>query len=517
MIFQKTINNETSITGIGIHSGKEVKMSFLPGKPNQGIRIIRTDLPNSPSVSGDWSNVVDTSLAIVLGTEGFIASTVEHLFASLYGAGIDNLDILINSYELPILDGSSLPSYKAIKNAGIVTQNSFRKYLFIKQPINHVEGDRYICAMPSDKLTINIKGYQTFSMVGHKLSYDFSEASFADEIASARTTFYLDEAPIMKQYGLFLGGSSENSVLLDKNRVLNPEGLRFHDEMLRHRIIDFLGTLRLVGMPVLSEFFINGADESLFYGFLKQLFSDKNNYDIVTMHYLDDLSEKKISEHKSSIFLSDNLYNDAFVYTQKNEFNFGTIEDLQSPKELTLAHPLIEKMVAKVHMVSQNTQLLNENRSLSFNIDRNGNVVVNLLRKESSSMSGQKIDSPKSKNMSIINIDGKPGRVNISTANNVNSEINYYQDANRFIDEILYCIAEINEISPDTKKELNKRVAELRVSVNNDSVEEEFVKILFNDLILKGDSIKKKVYDFMVSLSSSTLGSALYEGLKQLF
>jgi UDP-3-O-[3-hydroxymyristoyl] N-acetylglucosamine deacetylase len=263
-----------------MHSGKAVHLTIRPAHENYGIKFFRTDLPDCPGVSAHFNNVVDTSLATVIGNDGFIVSTIEHLMASFVALGIDNAKVEVDSYEMPIMDGSARPFTSLIKSAGIEEQTSSRCFFVVKEPIVLDEGGKFIGLYPADTFQISYSidfdhpmiGLQTYSM-------EMTDDIFEADIAGARTFGFYHEYEYMKQYGFAKGATLDNVVVVDKDKVLNPGGLRYPDEFVRHKTLDCLGDFSLLGMPILGRLVAKKSGHAFHYNFLNTFFSRKDAWE----------------------------------------------------------------------------------------------------------------------------------------------------------------------------------------------------------------------------------------------
>ncbi len=279
-VSQRTLRQPVGFKGIGLHSGKSVNLVIRPAPINHGIRFVRVDLPGSPGVTAQFNRVVDTSLATVIGSDGCIVSTIEHLMATFAGLFIDNALIELDAYEVPVMDGSAGPFTEKIKRAGIENQGVPRQFFVVKEPIELVEGDKSVTAYPSDVFRITCTIDFDHPLIGRQsLSADVTEKIFAAEISPARTFGFLHEVEYMKRVGLALGGSLENAVVIDRDRVVNPDGLRFSDEFVRHKILDCLGDFSLLGMPILGHLVVVKSGHAFNHAFLEKFFSARNSWE----------------------------------------------------------------------------------------------------------------------------------------------------------------------------------------------------------------------------------------------
>ena len=281
---QRTVENPVACSGIGVHSGKTVNIIIKPAPVNHGIKFKRIDLPDSPCISAKFNMVVDTSLATVIGHEGFIVSTIEHLMASLAGLSIDNALIEIDSYEVPIMDGSAGPFTALIQKAGIKNQGAPRYFFIVKKPVKLEQDGKSVSIYPdsSYKITYTIV-YNHPLIKTQTYSIDINDRSFGLEIASARTFGFLHEYEYMKRYGLAAGCSLDNVVVIDKEHIVNKKGLRFKDEFVRHKILDCIGDFSLLGMPILGHVVLHKAGHAFNHAFLKKFFAEKTSWETCTI------------------------------------------------------------------------------------------------------------------------------------------------------------------------------------------------------------------------------------------
>jgi UDP-3-O-[3-hydroxymyristoyl] N-acetylglucosamine deacetylase len=277
---QRTLQSSASCSGIGIHSGKEVNLAVRPAPANHGIKFIRTDLLDSPEISANFNQVVDTSLATVIGYDGFIISTIEHLMATFAGLAIDNALVEIDSYEMPIMDGSAGPFTDMILKAGIETQESPRCYFVIKQPIELKENGKFVGFYPASTFKISCTVEYDHPLI-HKQSFtiDISEKTFEAEVCRARTFGFLQEYEMLKRFGLAQGGSLDNVVVIDTDKILNPGGLRYHDEFVRHKILDSIGDFSLLGMPIIGHIVLDKSGHAFNHACLMKVFSQKQSWE----------------------------------------------------------------------------------------------------------------------------------------------------------------------------------------------------------------------------------------------
>lgn len=287
---QRTIAKPVSCSGVGVHSGKKVNLTIKPAPVNHGIKFKRKDLPESPSISAHFNMVVDTSLATVIGHDGFIVSTIEHLMATFSGLSIDNALVEIDAYEMPIMDGSAGPFTSLIKEAGIVEQTDPRCFFVIKKPIELKKDGKSVGIYPSSTYKISCTIEYDHPLI-RRQSYaiDVLGEIFEREISRARTFGFLHEVEYLKRYGLARGGSLDNAVVIDKHDIINQDGLRYPDEFVRHKILDCIGDFSLLGMPLLGHVVLNKSGHTFNHAFLKEFFAKKESWETRTIHNMNDL------------------------------------------------------------------------------------------------------------------------------------------------------------------------------------------------------------------------------------
>lgn len=254
--YQHTLKKSISCCGVGLHSGRTVNLRVKPAPVNNGIHFKRTDLPRKPPVKAHMDNVVDTCLATTIGEGKTTISTTEHLLAAMSSFGIDNAEVELDSSEVPIMDGSAAPFIHLLKGAGIQRQSEYRKILRINREISYTDGDSFIRVTPYNGLRITgeISFDDTF-IKKQSYSLDVSTERFIQEISRARTFGYVEQVEELWANGLALGGTLENVIAIHWNRssVLNEDGLRYDDEFIRHKVLDIIGDMALLGCPLLGH------------------------------------------------------------------------------------------------------------------------------------------------------------------------------------------------------------------------------------------------------------------------
>ena len=283
-INQRTLERAVSCTGIGLHSGKTVHLTLKPAFINHGIKFVRKDLPDNPCIPARFNCVVDTSLATVIGSDGVIVSTIEHLMACLAGLSIDNVIVELDSYEVPVMDGSAGPFTRMILDAGICELEAPRHFFRLTEPIELEQDGKFVGAYPDDtfKITCHID-FEHPLIRSQSCTIEVVDNVFEREISAARTFGFLHEVEYMKRYGLARGGSLDNAVVIDENKVINDEGLRYEDEFVRHKLLDSIGDFSLLGMPILGHIVTRKSGHAFNHAFLKRFFSEKTSWHTQTL------------------------------------------------------------------------------------------------------------------------------------------------------------------------------------------------------------------------------------------
>jgi UDP-3-O-[3-hydroxymyristoyl] N-acetylglucosamine deacetylase len=275
---QQTLRRQVSCAGIGLHSGNKVNLTLRPAAAGTGIVFRRVDL--GVDIPASVGQVTSLHYATVLGKDGATVETVEHLLAALVSAGIDNVVIELSQREVPIMDGSSAPFLFLIQEAGVKRLTAPRQYLKVLRPVNVGQGDKHIAIYPSDHFKVSYTISFDHPLLRHQSrTTRVTEQSFADDIASARTFGFLKEVEWMRQQGLALGGSLENAIVIGDTGVLNA--LRFEDEFVRHKILDAVGDLALLGHPLLGHVVAHRAGHALHTQLAAQLLADAGAWTLV--------------------------------------------------------------------------------------------------------------------------------------------------------------------------------------------------------------------------------------------
>ena len=299
---QYTLKESVSCCGVGLHSGRTVNLSIRPADVNSGIRFFRTDLPADTVLPAHMDKVVDTRLATTLGNDHFRISTTEHLMAAFQGFGIDNADVEIDATEVPIMDGSAEPFLNLLRITGKKRQNGFKKVIRITRPISYKDGDKHIKISPYNgfKVTGEICFDDTLIKT-QRYTFDLLAGRFGDEIAKARTFGYVEQVEELWANGLAQGGSLANVIAIHWNRksVLNEDGLRYDDEFIRHKVLDLVGDLALLGSPVLGHVEAYKAGHAQHLGLMQAIAAAPGCWEMVDMNTNGDSSVIKNIVHIS--------------------------------------------------------------------------------------------------------------------------------------------------------------------------------------------------------------------------
>jgi UDP-3-O-[3-hydroxymyristoyl] N-acetylglucosamine deacetylase len=284
--FETTVAQPVSAQGVGLHSGVPVTITIQPAAVGTGIVFRRTDLSNF-ELPASWRHVARVSYATSLMRQGVLISTTEHLLSVLYSMGIDNAYIDIDNLEVPILDGSGLPFVKLLEQAGIQTFKKRRKYLRIIKPVTVEQGNKRISILPADSFLLSCDIYFDHPLVGRQsMEMELTPDRYATEIAAARTFGFEYELDQMRNMGLIRGADLTNAVCFDREKVLNPGGLRFPDEPCRHKILDLIGDLALIGRPLLGHVIAERAGHAMHAALVARIMQDSSLYETITFDQL---------------------------------------------------------------------------------------------------------------------------------------------------------------------------------------------------------------------------------------
>ncbi len=288
MRFETTVQRPVEASGIGLHSGARVRIRILPAPPSTGIVFVRTDL-NNFLVPASWRHVAKVSYATSLMRQGVLISTTEHLLSVFYSMGVDNAYVEIDNLEVPILDGSGQPFVKLLREAGLKTYRRRRRYLRIRRPVSVEDGSKRISILPSDRFLLTCDVFFDHPQVGRQtLEMELTPERYASDIAPARTFGFEYELDKMREMGLIRGASLENAVCFDRTAILNPDGLRFPDECCRHKALDLIGDLALIGRPLLGHVIAERAGHAMHTALVAKIASDPTLYEILSFDQLAD-------------------------------------------------------------------------------------------------------------------------------------------------------------------------------------------------------------------------------------
>jgi len=303
MVKQRTIKNEVTETGIGLHKGRKVRMTLKPAPVDTGIVFRRIDLTPPIDIKADARDVGDTMLCTCITNDaGHSIHTVEHLASALSGLGIDNIIVEVDSYELPILDGSASPFIFLLQSAGIQEQDMPKKFIKINRTIRVEEDDKWAEFRPFDGFRVDFKidfAHPAIKQTNQHVVMDFSKDSYIDLVSRARTFGFMRDLELMNSMNLALGGSMDNAVALDDFRILNPEGLRYKDEFLKHKILDAIGDLYLGGHNLIGELVAYKTGHGLNNKLLNAILEQKDAWEYVTFENEEQLPIKYIESQNS--------------------------------------------------------------------------------------------------------------------------------------------------------------------------------------------------------------------------
>ena len=279
---QTTIAKKVHTVGIGLHKGEPIKLILEPLEAGGGIVFYRSDLGISFKASPE--NIVNTQMATVVGNDKGYISTIEHLMSAINGYGIDNIRIIVDANEIPVMDGSSASFCMLLDEAGVRELDANKKALIIKRAVEVREGDKLVRLSPSKspKFDYTIKFSHPLIGTQHYV-FEFSKKAYLKEISRARTFGFLKDVQALRSMGMALGGSLENAVVIDENKILNPEGLRFENEFVRHKILDAIGDLALVGAPILGDYTALAGSHDLNHKLTLAVLADAKNFELVDL------------------------------------------------------------------------------------------------------------------------------------------------------------------------------------------------------------------------------------------
>jgi len=286
-VYQHTVQQALTISGIGVHSGAPATLTIRPAPAGSGIVFIRTDIQDRDNViPARWDHVADTRLCTVIANKaGATVSTIEHLMSAFAALGVDNAEVDIDGPETPIMDGSAKPFIEAMDRTGLARQKAARKVLVIKKNISVKDGDKEAILSPADGQYFGFEIEFDNALIGRqKYTHQLKENSFRGEIAAARTFGFLHEVEMLRKMGLARGGSLDNAIVIDGDTVMNPDGLRFKNEFVRHKILDAVGDIYLAGAQLIGHYHGIKAGHAMNNKVLHALFADPTAYALVTLN-----------------------------------------------------------------------------------------------------------------------------------------------------------------------------------------------------------------------------------------
>ena len=285
MVKQRTLKSSVSVTGVGLHSGEKVTLTLRPGPANSGIVFRRVDVKPACEFQARADLVHDTRLSTCMEYNGVRIATIEHLMSALAGLGIDNVGVEMNGSEVPIMDGSAGTFIVLLQSAGIVEQSAPKKFIRIKKTVEVKQGDKWVRFEPYHgyKLTFTINfAHPVFANTKQHVTIDLDEHSYIRDISRARTFGFMQDVENMRAQGLALGGSLDNAIVMDEYRVLNADGLRFEDEFVKHKVLDAIGDLYLLGHAVIGAFSGFKSGHALNNALLRELLADEQAWEFVS-------------------------------------------------------------------------------------------------------------------------------------------------------------------------------------------------------------------------------------------
>ncbi len=301
MLKQRTLKKAISATGVGLHNGEKVTLTLRPAAVNTGIIFKRVDLPQPNEILASPSAVQDTRMCSALEAHGARVATVEHIMSALAGLGIDNIYIEVNASEIPILDGSSGPFVFLLQEAGIAEQAAAKKFIRIKKVVEVIDGDKWVRFDPYHGFKVDFTiqfNHPVFEDSGSHVKIDFAADSYIKEISRARTFGFMHEVEYLRSNGLARGGSLDNAIVLDEYRVLNVDGLRYNDEFVKHKILDAIGDLYILGHPILGAFSAYKSGHALNNQLIRALMQDVTAWEYVTFENQEDAPVSYLTQEK---------------------------------------------------------------------------------------------------------------------------------------------------------------------------------------------------------------------------
>jgi UDP-3-O-[3-hydroxymyristoyl] N-acetylglucosamine deacetylase len=304
MLKQRTLKKAISATGVGLHNGEKVTLTLRPAATDTGVVFKRVDLPQPNEILATPNAVHDTRLCSALEANGARVATVEHIMSALAGLGVDNVYIEVDASEIPIMDGSSGPFVYLLQEAGIVEQAAAKKFIRVKKTVEVIDGDKWVRFEPYHgfkvDFTINFN-HPVFESSGSQVKIDFAEDSYINEISRARTFGFMHEVEYLRSNGLARGGSLDNAIVLDEYHVINADGLRYDNEFAKHKVLDAIGDLYMLGHPILGAFYAYKSGHALNNQLLRALMQDETAWEYATFEKQEDAPET-FSTPKTQLF-----------------------------------------------------------------------------------------------------------------------------------------------------------------------------------------------------------------------
>jgi UDP-3-O-[3-hydroxymyristoyl] N-acetylglucosamine deacetylase len=291
MIRQRSLKSVVRATGVGLHTGHKVYLTLRPAAPDTGIVFRRVDLPTPLEIRAHATAVGDTRLSSCLERDGVRVSTVEHLMSAFAGLGVDNAYVDLTADEVPIMDGSAGPFIFLIQSAGIEEQNAPKKFIRVLRTVEVKDGDKWARFEPHNGFRMDFSiafSHPVVQKSSQRLSIDFATTSYVKEVARARTFGFMQDVENMRAQGLGLGGSLDNAVVMDEFRVLNSDGLRYEDEFVKHKVLDAVGDLALLGHPIVGAFSAHKSGHALNNRLARTLLADADAYSLVSFESPED-------------------------------------------------------------------------------------------------------------------------------------------------------------------------------------------------------------------------------------
>ncbi len=307
MLKQRTLKKQVSATGVGLHNGEKVTLTLRPAAIDAGIVFVRADLPGAPSIKATPDAVRDTRMCSALEHNGARVATVEHLMSALAGLGVDNIIVEVTASEIPIMDGSSGPFIFLLQQAGITEQNSAKKFIKINKLVEIQDGDKWVKFEPYHgfKMDFTIDfAHPVFENSGSNVKIDFADNTYVKEISRARTFGFMHEVEYLRANGLARGGSLDNAIVLDEYRILNTDGLRYEDEFAKHKVLDAIGDLYMLGHPLLGAFTAYKSGHALNNALLRALLADETAWEYATF---DNIAEAPTGFQEQTAFFTPSL------------------------------------------------------------------------------------------------------------------------------------------------------------------------------------------------------------------